>query len=79
MTRKKGIYDIVFYATKSTPETKMKGINWKQVQDKLNEDYKGYITVKDVSHATEPYFTVITSETASSSKEKEEYVYTKRK
>ena len=79
MTRKKGIYDIIFYTTKGQPEKKLSGANWKQVQDTLNMDYKEFMSVKDVEHATEPFFKVITSETLSTSKEKEEYVYTKKK
>ncbi len=80
MTRKKGIYDIVFFTTKGKSETTISGANWKQIQDKLNVDYKEFMSVKDEEHTTEPFFKVITSETsAGSSKEKEEYFYTKKK
>lgn len=80
MTRKKGIYDIVFFTTKSKSETTISGANWKQIQDKLNVDYKEFMSVKDEEHTTEPFFKVVTSETSlGSSKEKEEYFYTKKK
>ncbi len=80
MTRKKGIYDIVFFTTKSKSETTITGANWKQIQDKLNVDYKEFMSVKDVEHTTEPFFKVVTSEvTPGAVKEKEEYFYTKKK
>lgn len=80
MTRKKGIYDIIYFKTKSNPEMTISGANWKQIQDKLNIDYKEYMSVKDIEHTTEPFFKVITSATAPvSGKEKEEYFYTKKK
>ncbi len=80
MTRKKGIYDIIYFTTKSNPETTFSGANWKQIQDKLNLDYKEFMSVKDVEHTTEPFFKVITSASSpNSSKEKEEYFYTKKK
>ena len=80
MTRKKGVYDIIYFTTKNSPETTIKGANWKQIQDKLNLDYKEFISVKDFEHTTEPFFKVITSAVSTnSSKEKEEYFYTKRK
>lgn len=79
MTRKKGIYEIIYFKTKGTPETIISGVNWKQIQDKLNLDYKEFINVKDFEHTTEPFFKVVTSPAAANSKELEEYFYTKRK
>ena len=82
MTRKKGIYDLIYFKTKSNPETAISGVNWKQIQDKLNLDYKEFISVKDFEHTTEPFFKVVTSGKSANpgkEKEKEEYFYTKRK
>ena len=80
MTRKKGVYDLMYFTTKDKSEITITGANWKQILDKLNADYKEFINVKDQEHTTEPFIKVITSSAApASSKEKEEYFYTKRK
>ena len=80
MTRKKGIYDLFYFATKVKSEKTLTGANWKQILEKLNSDHKEFINVKDLEHTTEPFIKIVTSETALGSvKEPEEYFYTKRK
>ena len=80
MMRKKGIYDIFFFKTKNEPEKIISGANWKQILEKLSQNYKEYINVKDLEHTTEPFIKVITTETAlSTAKEVEEYFYTRRR
>ena len=80
MTRKKGIYDLIYFTTKGKSEKTVTGANWKQILEKLNMDHKEFINVKDLEHTTEPFIKIITSATGPvSGKETEEYFYTKRK
>jgi hypothetical protein len=80
MTRKKGIYDLLYYTTKETAQTIVSAGNWKVMQDNLSQNYKDFINVKDLEHTSVPYIKIITSTTLpESKKEKEEYFYTQRK
>jgi hypothetical protein len=80
MTRKKGVYDLVYFTTKASSKVEVTGANWKEIQDKLNKEYKDYMSVKDLEHTTEPFFKVVTSgANPASKKEIEEYFYTKKK
>ncbi len=80
MTRKKGIYDILFFKTKESPEKIITGANWKQILENLTQNYKDFINVKDLEHTTVPFIKVVTTDSVpATSKEKEEYFYTKRK
>jgi hypothetical protein len=80
MIRKKGIYDLIFFKTKASPQTIVSGLNWKQIQDNLGASYKEYINVKDEEHTTEPFIKIVSSETAlGTNKDIEEFYYTKRK